>query len=716
MVKPGSMIGRLWLLLGLVVACSGAAPAPAATVLTAAAAFGREPLWGRLPSRIAWAPDGHAFTYVMPGADPSEPLGVYVYDVASGRSRELLPAVAFGQRGRTPGNVIWAPRGNALLYVQHGTLFVDNLTHRKIRRIAPGAVDPQWSPDGTSIAYVHAGDLYRASLVPAVRIERLTRGAVGNRVINGDLDWVYPEELGTAHGFAWSGDGKRIAYLHFDERAVTAFPIDDFLPYDNRIHTERYPLAGEKNPRVSLRVIDLATHRDTLVYDAAKHDEYLPWFAWVPHTSDLTAEVMDRAQQHVRVLRWSGSAREPSVLLQQRDADWVDVIDRPHWLADGTSFWVLDRDGTAGLYLRDRTGHLTRLTGSTYHVDSILGFDPRTKRAIVVANFPTRRDTALLAVRPDGRMLNLTPAGGTHNVSLSPDASRFVDTYSTIDDPPQVDLVDVRGDRVRATLAHRSTALASMLQPVQMLSVPSKYGPLDAWMLKPPNFDPSKRYPAIVYVYGGPAAPTTMNGFGYRTALYHQLLAKHGFIVFSIDGPASQIDSDAHVRLLRENFGPGSLLGQEIGARYLSSLPYVDAQKIGIWGWSFGGYETTFALTHSHLFAAGVAVAPVTDWHLYDTIYTERYMGLPQQHAKAYDRSSVLNVVGNLSAPLLINHGTSDDNVHMANTISFLQRAIEAGRTNVDLMLYPRQLHGLAALPDTRYVFERMLAWWESHL
>ncbi|MHB8146614.1 MAG: DPP IV N-terminal domain-containing protein [Vulcanimicrobiaceae bacterium] len=709
------MIGRMLFLLGLLVACSGALLAPAATTLTAAAAFGKEPLWGRLPSRIAWAPDGRAFTYVMPGSDPAEPLDVRLYDVATGRSRELLPAVAFGQRGRTPGNVIWAPRGNALLYVQRGTLYVDDLLHRKIERIARGVVDPQWAPDGSSIAYAHAGDLYRASVAGRIRIERLTFGALANRIINGDLDWVYPEELGTAHGFAWSSDGRSIAYLHFDESAVTAFPIVDFLPYDNKVATERYPLAGEKNPGVSLRVINLATYRDRLVYDAARNDEYLPWFAWVPHTSDLTAQVMDRAQQHVRVLRWHAGAAQPTVVLEQHDADWVDVIEQPHWLPDGDSFWVLDRDGTAGLYLRDRKGHLTRLTGR-YHVDSIAGVDARTNRAFIVANYPTRRDTSLLAVRPGGGMVDLTPRAGTHGISLSPGSSRFVDTYSTINDPPQVDLVDVRGDRIRATLAHRSAVLAAMLQPVKMLSVPSKYGNLDAWILKPPNFDPNKRYPAIVYVYGGPAAPTTMNGFGYRTALFHQLLAKHGFVVFSIDGPASQIDSDVHVRLLRENFGPGSLIGQEIGARYLASLPYVDASKIGIWGWSFGGYETTYALTHSRLFAAGVAVAPVTDWHLYDTIYTERYMGLPQQHAKAYDRSSVLNAVGNLRAPLLINHGTSDDNVHMANTISFLQRAIEAGRTNVDLMLYPRQLHGLASLPDTRYVFERMLSWWETHL
>jgi dipeptidyl-peptidase-4 len=228
--------------------------------------------------------------------------------------------------------------------------------------------------------------------------------------------------------------------------------------------------------------------------------------------------------------------------------------------------------------------------------------------------------------------------------------------------------------------------------------------------------NPNYKFPVIVYVYGGPAAPTTGNTFGDQRALYHQLLAQNGFIVFSIDGPASQIDSDANVRLLYHNFGPGSLMGQEIGARYLRSLPYVDPNRIGIWGWSFGGYETAYALTHSDLFKAGAAVAPVTDWHFYDTIYTERYMGRPQDDLAAYDASSVLPAAANLHGDLLISHGTSDDNVHMANTISLMQAFIDADRTNVDFMVYPRRTHSIAGLAQRRHLYGHMLQWWLEHL
>jgi dipeptidyl-peptidase 4 len=246
--------------------------------------------------------------------------------------------------------------------------------------------------------------------------------------------------------------------------------------------------------------------------------------------------------------------------------------------------------------------------------------------------------------------------------------------------------------------------------------VSSGYGPLDAQLLEPPGFDPSKKYPVVVYTYGGPGAAVGSNGFGYQRALYHQLLARAGFIVFSIDGPASEADREENVRLLHRNFGPGSLLGQEIGARYLASLPYVDAKRIGIWGWSFGGYETAYALTHSKLFAAGAAVAPVTDWHLYDSIYTERYMGMPQDDPNAYEASSVLNAAASLNGPLLIQHGTSDDNVHVANSIALLQQFILAGENRVQFFPYPRKVHSISGLAQRRSVYGRMLDFWTNVL
>lgn len=678
--------------------------------------FNAVPPWGSQPARITWAPDARSFLYLLPGQDARQALPVWQYDVRKRRARILIDPKAYGPNPRTPADVVWSPDAKFLAFTERGTLYVRDIATNLDRVVAKDAEDPQWSPDGARIAYVHDADLYLAALQPDLRIRRLTEGGVPNTMLNGELDWVYPEELGTQHGYAWSPDGRFIAYARMDERPVTDFPIVDFLPFDNTVTYERYPLAGERNPRVSLHVLDAASGRDSEIYDASKHDEYLPFFAWKPGSNTLTAEVLDRAQVHLRVLEWKDARGAARPVLSQTGFRWIDDVPLPTWISNGASLWVLDRGKTAGLFLRGASGSLTRLTAQRFRVFDLLGYDAKKRVAYVTAAYPTRRDRCLLAVPLGaGAPANVTPAPGTHTISLAPDTSAFVDTHSTLDDPPQSDLVAASG-AVMATLAPRSGALRAQMLRTQMLSVDSKYGKLDATMLRPPAFDPAKKYPVVVYVYGGPDAPTTGDGFGYMRGLYHQMLARSGFIVFSLDGPASQVDDSANVRLLYHDFGPGSLLGQRIAAKYLRSLPYVDAARIGIWGWSFGGYETTYALTHTTLFKAGEAGAPVTDWHLYDTIYTERYMGRPQEDPNAYDASSSALSAGNLHGDLLIVHGTSDDNVHMANTITFLQDSIRAAQTHVDFMAYPRQRHGFSRLADWRAVYERMLQWWSDHL
>ena len=686
-----------------------AAPAAAQlTPLTLDQVFGVTPPWGAQPSRITWAPDGSSFLYVLPTQDPFQPLDVHQYVVRTGSDRVLFAH-------STAGSFQWSPDSRMLAFTSRGTLYVRDLAANQNRAIDRRVSDPQWSPRGGAIAYVKAADLYVATLGPKISIRRLTRGGSEDGILNGGLDWVYPEELSTRHGFAWSPDASQIAYMQMDERPVTAFPIVDFIAVDNGVSDEKYPLSGEKNPGVALHVITLRSGADRLLYNAASKDEYLPFFGWRPNSNELIYELLDRSQKNLRVIDRAATGAEQT-LYRQGDAKWIDDIDLPQWLPGGRSLWMLDRDGTNGLYLRDARGNLTRLTGA-YRSDSLAGVDANNATAYVTAAYPTRRDRSLLAVPlSGGAVTNLTPAAGSHSISLAPGAQVFVDTHSTLNDPPQTDLVQTAGPSVRATLAARSTTLPSQLLPIEMLSVPSQYGPLDATMIKPAGFNSSRKYPVIVYVYGGPAAPTTANGFGDQRGLYHQMLAQNGFIVFSIDGPASQIDSDANVRLLYHNFGPGSLMGQEIGARYLQTLPYVDPARIGIWGWSFGGYETAYAMTHSALFKAGAAVAPVTDWHYYDTIYTERYMGKPQDDRAAYDASSVLPAAANLHGDLLISHGTSDDNVHMANTISLLQSFIDADKTNVDFFVYPRRTHSIAGIAQRRHLYGHMLEWWLKHL
>ncbi|MDQ2680294.1 MAG: DPP IV N-terminal domain-containing protein [Candidatus Eremiobacteraeota bacterium] len=702
-----------FLLVLLVVTCGSVLAEP--LKLTLNTVFAKAPLWGRLPSRITWSPDGRRFTYVLPSQDPTEPLDVHLYDVASGRDAVVIPAVKFGLRGRTPGNVQWSPNSRTLLFVQAGDLYTIDLRTRRMSKVALEVSDPQWSPASDRIAYVHGEDLYVARLGPHERIMRLTKGGVENQLLNGDLDWVYPEELGTEHGFAWAPDGHRIAYLHFDERPVTAFPLLDFLPPDNRVSLERYPLAGEKNPRVSLRTVSAVGGSDRLIYDAGTHDEYLPAFGWRPHTQSLVAEIIDRAQQHLRFLSWNGPTAKPTQLYTHSDSKWVEVLPMPRWVGSSGSLWLLEQGGTTSLYRMTNGGSTPQRLSGRYRVLAIEGVDEAHKRAFVSAAYPTRRDHSLLAIPlRGGALIEVTRSAGSHAISMSANTQYFIDTHSTFNQAPQVDLVAASG-ALRKTLAPEDRSLSAALLKTQPLEVDSQFGKLDAYIIKPPSFDPQKRYPVIIYVYGGPAAPTTSDSFGYQTGLYHQLLARAGYIVFSIDGPASQIDTSAAVRRLYHAFGPVSLAGQEEGVRYLKTLPYVDTSRLGIWGWSFGGYETTYAMTHTQLFKAGAAVAPVTDWHLYDSIYTERYMGLPLHNRAGYTASSVLPAAKNLYGKLLISHGTSDDNVHMANTIELLQQFVLHDK-QVDFMVYPRKTHSISGVPQRRHLFEHMLNFWQQNL
>ncbi|HET7815207.1 MAG TPA: DPP IV N-terminal domain-containing protein [Candidatus Baltobacteraceae bacterium] len=668
--------------------------------------------WGAMPDRIAWSPDGSKFAYVRSMQDAKRAQPVRLYDLRTGRETILVDPQRYAGRARTPSSVVWSPDGRRLAFMLHGTVYVRDLRSGAERAVAQNAGDFQWSPHSDAIAYTKDANLYLAVLTPSLRIRKLTGGGVENDILNGELDWVYPEELGTAHGFEWSPDGRRIAYLRMDERKVTAFPIVDFLAPDNAVDSQRYPLAGEHNPRVSLREIDLSAGSDRLVYDGGPRDEYLAAFGYEGSVPTLLAEVMDRAQQHVRVVEWRADGTEHPLYLQSSNT-WVDVIPLPQWLPGGRSLWILDRDNVQSLYLRSASGSL-RAIGPRVHTFRVLGV--KHAEVYTAAAYPTRRDQSVLAIALNGsRFVDLTPKRGTHAVSFSPQANAFVDTYSSLNDPPSATVQRVAsGAAVR--LVPQNTAFKRELLRVEMLQVRTQIGNLDAYMIRPPNFDPSRKYPVVMYAYGGPQAPTTSDRWFNAYSVYHQMLARAGFIVFSIDGPASQYGNSAGVRRLYHNFGPASLAGQIAGARYLQSLAFVDSKRIGIWGWSFGGYESLYAMTHDSPFKAAIACSPVSDWHLYDSIYTERYMGKPGNDARGYDRSSDIAGSARVHGPLLVNHGTGDDNVHVANTISFLQFAAQTDATRVDFFTYPRQLHHYASLADLRHLYEHMFAWWQAHL
>jgi dipeptidyl-peptidase-4 len=672
--------------------------------------FAPEPLTGRLPASITWAPDGTRFLYTLPGGETG-PLDTHLYNTRAHSDRIFLRAAAEGKGARPAPEFVWSPDSRRLAYLDAGNLWVVDADGSHRKELVTDADDPQWSPDSARVAYVHASDIYAVAAGGGKPVRFSTDG--GPDTVNGDPDWVYSEELEMRHAFAWSPDGRRIAYLRFDERPIAPFPIVDFLPPVNTVDEQRYPLAGASNSIVTLRIGSPGgTARD--LYSTKANDDYVASVGWTPG-GEVVADVLDRSQRRLRYLRFG--AANTSVLLTENDAKWVDFHGPPRWLRDGHRFlFVSDRGGQTALYLADTNGATIKRLTHGYAVMSIAAVDEPLHVAFVEAAYPTRRDTTVLLVPlRGGRPRPLAGGSGHHGFTFAGNGRDFVRSDSAFGVPPMDTIGSTLGGGLTPFV--KSTSLADRgLGSYELGQIDSPYGKLDTWTIKPPDFNPAKQYPVVMYVYGGPAAPTTADSWGGSIYLYHQALAQRGYIVFSIDGPGSQIDSAAAVRRLYHRLGPASLAGQVAGANYLKSLPYVDPDRIGIWGWSFGGYETTFAMTHATgIWKAGIAVAPVTDWIYYDSIYTERYMGTPLQNPRAYRDSSVLDAAGAFDGRLLISQGTSDDNVHLANSVSLLQALVLKGK-QVDYMIYPRKTHGISGIPQRRHLFTHMLEYWQEHL
>jgi dipeptidyl-peptidase-4 len=407
-------------------------------------------------------------------------------------------------------------------------------------------------------------------------------------------------------------------------------------------------------------------------------------------------------------------------LLAESDARFVNVSAPPRFLRDGRSFlWISEREGIASLYrVTTATGAMQRLSGTT-PIGAIDQLDESRGRVYVSALFPTRREHALLAFALAGNAHvpeNLTPAHGSHSVSMPEAGASFIDSYSSLTDP----LIIARGStrsQARAVLFRSKSLGRYALGAASAITIDSPYGKLDASLVLPVDFDATKRYPVVVNVYGGPL-PVNYGGEADDKwpGLFTHVLAERGFISLYIDGPASRNDRSADVRMFSGKMGEAAILGPIAAAHWLAKQPYVDAKRIGLFGWSYGGYLTAFTLTHApQLFASGIAGAPPVDWRFYDSAYTERYMGMPQRNRAAYDRTAVLPAAKALRAHLLVLQGSSDDNVHLMNSMTLLSAFVRAGK-QVDYFVFPGARHGPRGAANTRYLYTKMLDWWQRTL
>jgi len=450
-------------------------------------------------------------------------------------------------------------------------------------------------------------------------------------------------------------------------------------------------------------------------------DIYIPRVNWLKDSKHLAIQRLNRAQNTLDLLIADAATGKTRTAITETDPDWINVSDDLYFLKDGKRFlWSSERSGYRHLYLYDLDGkQLAQITKGEWEITALNAVDESKGLVYFTATEASPMERQLYAAGLDGSgFLKVTKDSGTHDVNFAPNAAAFYDTYSNAATPPRQNLHRADGSRIATINENKVAELADYgLSPMEFLRVKSRDGVmLNASMIKPPNFDPQKKYPVLVYTYGGPHAQVVRNSWGGANFLWHELMAQKGYIIFSLDNRGSTGRGHAFETPLHLRLGAQELSDQRDGVQYLKSLPYVDGSRIGVWGWSYGGHMTLHAMFEAgDDFKVGFAGGPLTDWHYYDSIYTERYLGLPQKNEKGYEDSSPVKYAGQLKGKLLIAHGTGDDNVHYANTLSVVNDLIEAGKY-VEVLAFPGRGHGVSDPPARRVLMQRVTQFFLDNL
>jgi dipeptidyl-peptidase 4 len=682
-------------------------------------------------SRVVWRPGRDQMTYIRPkGSANAAAEALYLYGVPTGRERVLLKAEG-NLSNLNLDSYQWSPKGDALLMEGGTDLWLYDLQTGKARRLTDDRdreEDASFSPDGSRVAFVKKNDLYALDLASGQTVRLTDDGS--ETVLNGKLDWVYEEELAnraTGRAYEWSPDGTQIAYLRLDDGPVPKYPITNYLSTHVSLFEQRFPQAGDPNPVPSLYVVTVGEGKQSdRVFPLPANVEYLgPSFSWTADSKAVAIPTLNRLQNELNVHEWAPLAASDRVLVTEKDPYWINSLDPPYFLKDGRFLWLSERDGWLHLYLYAQDGRLLKkLTSGDWMIDHpvfsdvpMFQVDEAGGWVCFSSTDPDPRERELWRVRLDGSGLErLTRQAGSHALSLSPDGRYLVDTFSDVEIPPEVRLLKADGTYL-ATLDKPENYLGDYaLGKYDFVTVKARDGAkLYAELLKPADFDPNRKYPVIVYVYGGPHVQMVKHEWD-KSFLLNQLFAQEGFLVWTLDNRGSWGRGHAWESVIFEHMGRRELEDQRAGIDYLKSLPYVDASRIGIRGWSYGGYMTLYALTHApEVFKCGAAGGPVTDWKFYDTIYTERYMRTPAENPQGYIDSSPLQAAAKLHTKLLLIHGADDDNVHMQNTMNFIQALVDAGKP-FELYIQPGQKHGFAGETVTRYLNQRMLDFFKQNL
>jgi len=668
---------------------------------------------GKTVEDVHWLPDGSAFTFTRQ-SDRPEIINIYLHNVKTGNEKLVLDGdkleydskKVLMSEYKTTGNqnhlLITGQKQQIWRHSYMASYYLYDMANKKLTALANNNNNIQnveLSPDGNHVAYVKENNLYVASVGTGESKQLTSDGS--SDILNGVFDWVYEEEFGRADAFRWSPDGKKIAYWHTDQTRVKEFTLLDELGNYSKSIRLKYPKVGEQNAIVEIGVVDIINGKTVWIDLGNNDDVYIPRIEWTNSSRELAIQRLNRKQNRLELVLSDIDTGVGRVILTDVNEAWLDITDDFIFLKKKDQFvWTSEVSGYRHIYLNDYEGKIVAvITSGDWEVSSVIGVDEKEGWVYFYGKKDASIEQQIYRADLKGKKLGKISAGsGWHTANFSPTFKHYLSFYSDVNSPTQVSLNKSDGKLVRILEENIIPSFEEYnLVPTEFMTIRTSEGvELNAWMMKPKDFDSNKKYPVLVYGYGGPGSQRVVNRwYRYPRNLWHQFMTGKGYIIFSVDNRGTGGKGKAFKNLSYGDLSKWAVNDQIEGARYLATLAYVDPSRIGFWGWSGGGYLTCMMMTRgSQFFSTGVAVASVTDFRNYDTIWTERYMGLLNENKNGYDSANVLNYADKLKGKLLLIHGSGDDNVHPQNTIQFVEELI-AKNIQFDLMIYPNRNHSI---------------------
>lgn len=602
-----------------------------------------------------------------------------------------------------------------------GVFYVYDIASKRLTKIADAKIqEPALSPDGKHVAYVTKNNLYLLDIA-SKNVQQITTDGVKNKIINGVTDWVYEEEFAFVRAFAWNSDGTKIAFLRFDETNVPEFSMDVYGTglYQTQ-EVFKYPKAGENNAIVSLHMFHVKSGNIAKVDLGDPY--YIPRIKWMNDPNQLSVQTLNRHQNHLKLFAVNAKNNSASILIEEKDDAYIGITDNLTFLADDSFIWTSEKDGFNHIYLYSENGELlNQITKGEWEVTNYYGYDQNHERVYYQSVENGSINRGIYSIGTSGkRKKELAVEEGTNTASFSTDFTYFINTYSNDITPNEYTLhTALDGKKVKNIKNNR--ALSDTLRNYEIshkefTTIAINGNELNMWMMKPSDFDPNKEYPLLMYQYSGPGSQKVSNSWMGGNDYWHQMLAAEGYIIACVDGRGTGYKGRDFKKLTQKELGKYEAEDQIAAAKKLSELPYIDEDRTGIWGWSYGGFMSTNCLLKGNeVFEMAIAVAPVTSWRFYDSIYTERYMQTPQENASGYDENSPLNYPELLKGDYLLVHGSGDDNVHVQNTMRMAEAFIQANK-QFDWAIYPDKSHSIYGGNTRIHLFNKMTNFVHEHL